>query len=80
MIGYFGQFGIGTDVNYQLAISSYIYASKSILNISNNDNDDLSLFNNLVKNNRLLGQISLAYLYFSGIVVEENISYSQLKC
>ncbi|CAG8718599.1 1271_t:CDS:1, partial [Racocetra persica] len=61
LIGYFGQFGIGTDVNYQLAISSYIHASKS--SIQNTSSCDVLLCN-LVRNNRFIGQISLAYSYF----------------
>ncbi|CAG8647961.1 11457_t:CDS:2 [Gigaspora margarita] len=32
----------------------------------------------IVKNNRFLGQISLAYLYFSGIGIEENIRLAYL--
>ncbi|CAG8470422.1 14012_t:CDS:2 [Cetraspora pellucida] len=73
LIGYFGQFGIGTDVNYQLAISSYIHASKFILNTSTSTSCDVLLCN-LVRNNRFISQISLAYLYFSGIGVKEDIN------
>ncbi|CAG8598398.1 10900_t:CDS:2, partial [Cetraspora pellucida] len=71
IIGFFYEYGIGTDVNHYMAYDMYSKAIKDIcVTSSSNDQDNLS--NNLLKENQRIGLISLGLLYKYGRGIEVN--------
>ncbi|KAF0556233.1 hypothetical protein F8M41_015994 [Gigaspora margarita] len=70
IIGYFYQFGIGTEISYRLANKFY---KRSTIQEIKTKKPDLQLINELIKSNQNIGKISIAYLYFYGIGVKEDL-------
>ncbi|CAG8758669.1 24979_t:CDS:2 [Cetraspora pellucida] len=81
IIGYFYQFGIGTEISYRLASKFYsrsnIQDKKTSYSLNNSDS---LFFNDFIENNYNIGKISLAYLYFYGIGVKEDNQKAFLLC
>ncbi|CAG8494222.1 479_t:CDS:2, partial [Cetraspora pellucida] len=71
IIGFFYEYGIGTDINHYMAYDMYSKAIKDVcVTISSDDQDYLS--NNLLKENQRIGLISLGLLYKYGRGIEVN--------
>ncbi|CAG8681414.1 29912_t:CDS:2, partial [Racocetra persica] len=69
IIGFFYEYGIGTDVNHYMAYDMYSKAVKEIC-VPLNEQDNL--LNNLLKENQRIGLISLGLLYKYGKGIEVN--------
>ncbi|CAG8805785.1 5597_t:CDS:1, partial [Racocetra fulgida] len=67
MIGYFHEYGVGTEIDYQKAFWMYKLSSESeVKNDFENNLDNLSLLDKFNINNYIIGKISLGLLYFVG--------------
>ncbi|RHZ45478.1 hypothetical protein Glove_673g25 [Diversispora epigaea] len=72
LIGFLYQYGIGTSVDYQLALEYYLQAINEII-ISSNKNSSVFPIEFLIRNNKSSGLILLGNLYLEGRGVKKNI-------
>ncbi|CAG8786127.1 10737_t:CDS:1, partial [Acaulospora morrowiae] len=71
LVGFFYRFGIGTNIEYQRAFEMFSLAAANA-DINSNDFNNPSLMTMFYTQNKILGTISLGYLYLYGIGVEKN--------
>ncbi|CAG8518918.1 10023_t:CDS:10 [Acaulospora colombiana] len=73
LIGHFYEFGLGTEINYQLAFEMYARATNTIVDMDSGVRNRTSPFELFKRKNRIIGTISLGYMYYDNATVGTDV-------